>query len=86
MASNHPWRTKSRYFHCPPDCANRKPGCQDHCEQHAKDKAKYDADMATDREGRAVDGYVARAVNGNKNSSAIRRKDFYGYSKKRNWD
>lgn len=86
MSSNHPWRTKSRYFHCEPDCPRRKPGCQDHCEQHAQDRANYDADMATDREDKAVDGYVARAVGANKNDAAIRGKNFNGYAKRRSWD
>jgi hypothetical protein len=86
MANNHPWRTNSRYFNCPPDCVDRKPGCQDHCEKHAASRQKYDADRAAARAERAVDEYFARAIGNSRNASAIRTKEKSGCYNHQNLD
>ena len=61
--SKHPWRTASHGFSCPPDCPKRKPGCQDHCEQHAKDKEKWAANKRKQFIEVGLDRYAAERMN-----------------------
>ncbi len=60
--SNHPWRENSRMFSCTPNCPKRKPGCQDHCEQHAKDKANYNKRKKIAQLESSLDDYVRLQV------------------------
>lgn len=72
--SNHPWRARNGTFNCPPDCENRKPGCQDHCEQHAKDKAKYEERKRVELQRTNVDDYVISKLAYNSNQQVLHAK------------
>lgn len=61
--SKHPWRRYTNTFRCPPECPNRKPGCQDHCEQHARERLEYDERKKLELERKSIDGYIARKAN-----------------------
>ena len=37
------------FFNCPPDCPERKPGCQDHCRTYLDKKEEWDALKAAER-------------------------------------
>lgn len=60
--SNHPWRASTHMFKCPPECPDRKPGCQDHCEQHAKDMVKWEERRKLELDRRHLDNYVTERV------------------------
>lgn len=78
--SNHPWRRASYMFSCKPDCPKRKPGCQDHCEQHAKDRAKWDERAAIERRERTIDQYTNNLIRECKDTRA--RCNVHGLLKK----
>ena len=83
---NHPWRTRNSYFQCVPNCADRKPGCQDHCKRHAESRRKYDADREAAKLEELVDRYVIDTIDKNRNASAIRDKERSMYRKRRSGD
>lgn len=60
--SNHPWRERRRMFNCPPNCPKRKPGCQDHCDIYAKDRAEWDKHRATERVQENLDIYTNKRM------------------------
>lgn len=72
--SNHPWRTNKVYFNCPPNCPNRKPGCQDHCERYAKDRAIYNEHKRIERDRKKLDHYVCAKLAQNKEEQLHREK------------
>lgn len=50
---------KSRtVFDCPPNCPERKPACQDHCERYAEKRALHDELMAKEKQRRDVENYI----------------------------
>ena len=59
---NHPWRQRSHIFTCEPDCMNRKPGCQDHCEKHLREKAEWDKRKAVSDRRTHLDYYISKRV------------------------
>lgn len=80
--SNHPWRSGRRMFDCGADCPNRKPGCQDHCEKYARDKAKWDERMATERQQAMLNQYVTKRTGYYRDKQA--RSDCNGLLRKHN--
>lgn len=73
---------KSRqFFHCPPNCPDRKPACQDHCPIHAKDKAEYEKLKAAEYKKKLVDYYVTDRI-ANDHDARTKKKKSFGKS---NW-
>lgn len=51
---------KSRsVFTCEPNCPRRRPGCQDHCEKHQRERAEHLRLKAIARRNRDVDCYIS---------------------------
>ena len=78
--ANHPWKTSSRIFSCPPNCPERKPACQAHCERHIREKALYERLRDAQNLEKHIDGYTAHAVTMNRDETAKRSKNGYGYN------
>ena len=49
-------------FTCEPDCANRRPGCQDHCEKHKREKAAWDERRAILQREASITNYVIEEI------------------------
>lgn len=72
--SEHPWRNNRRTFTCPPECPNRKPACQDHCERYARDKARHNEHMEAKRQQQNLNNYVMGIISSCKDASAKNNK------------
>lgn len=72
--SKHPWRAGFRMFNCPPKCPDRKPGCQDKCEQHIREKENWDELRRLESERKYIDNYVATRVTINRDLKAKANK------------
>lgn len=79
MPSNHPWKSKTREFTCPPNCPERKPACQSHCERHIREKALHEALRAAQRLERDIDGYTSHAITVKRDESAKRARNSRSY-------
>ena len=60
--SNHPWRRMTHIFTCEPDCPERKPGCQDHCEKYIREKAEHDKRVSIENTRNYLDSYTTRRI------------------------
>ena len=72
--SNHPWRARNGRFNCPPNCENRKPGCQDRCEQYAKDKARDAERKRAESQRTSVDEYIVSKLAYNSTQQVLHSK------------
>ena len=70
---NHPWRTRNS-FTCPPNCPERKPACQDHCEHHLREKAEHNRKMEAVRLEKQIDSYAAEGIRTCRDIKAKRAK------------
>ena len=69
-------------FDCPPNCPDRKPGCQDRCKTHAEQKARYEALKAAERGKVEAGRYVSEQV-GKSRDAAVKRQQKYSLYKHR---
>lgn len=67
-------------FTCPPNCPDRKPACQDHCERYARDKAKHEEIKAAEQKYRDVGQYIVSARAKKFDARVKSRKGFAGYN------
>lgn len=67
------------FFTCPPNCPDRKPACQDHCETYARDKARHDEYRAKEQRKHEVDQYVITAHAKKLDDREKSRKAFSGH-------
>lgn len=61
----------------------RKPGCQDHCGEYAKGRAKLEEDKARAAEANAGWDYTNKLIREKRNATAMRRKFGRQYGKTR---
>lgn len=59
---------------CRPNCEDRRPGCQDHCEFYLGNKEKFEAEKQMIREAKARDTEADRFLADQANK---RRKDWH---------
>ena len=74
MSSNHPWRTHNHDFTCEPKCPNRKPGCQDHCEKHNRERAEHMRKKKILDEKKHIDEYTFKQISDHRDAEAKRVK------------
>ena len=71
---------KSRsVFTCEPNCPERRPGCQDHCEKHQRELAEHLRLKALERQRREVDCYISDNKAKKYNARVKSKKGFVGY-------
>lgn len=67
-------------FRCK-DCAERYPGCHDHCEKYQEDKALHDKRRHDAFVKKQADMYISDNLRKVYDANAKRRKDQSGYMK-----
>ena len=65
-----------RFFHCPPNCENRRPACQSTCPTYIRDKANWEKLKAAERKRKEVDYYVAEYMAKNCDARIKSKKEF----------
>lgn len=68
---------------CKPDCSERRPGCQDHCEFHAERKKLFVELKAKADKGREADCYALERKIKNRSFAAKKKRGFAGSSWRR---
>lgn len=66
------------FWFCKPNCPDRKPACQDHCEFHAERKRIYAEKKAKAESGKKADQYVSEAKANNYDRRVKRERAFGG--------
>ena len=69
---------KSSMFTCAPNCANRKPGCHDHCEKYKKERTEYDKRKAVVDKDREARQYTMNLISKRADTRAKNKLDNHG--------
>lgn len=74
--ANRMWNNTRYFFDCKPDCEERKPGCQDHCERYLAKRAQLDEMNRQKRLKYEASAYICESVEKKRDRIARIRRDY----------